>query len=86
VGRILIEVRAARVFALLNMALHDAAVGCWRPSSSTSTRVHPRWRRRSRGSRVAFITAPTSRWARHMASASAATPVSFARTDGSDPP
>ena len=23
------EVRAARVFALLNMALHDAAVGCW---------------------------------------------------------
>jgi hypothetical protein len=25
----LTEVRAARVFALLNMALHDAAVGCW---------------------------------------------------------
>jgi hypothetical protein len=23
------EVRAARVFALLNMAMHDAAVGCW---------------------------------------------------------
>jgi hypothetical protein len=23
------EVRAARAFALLNMALHDAAVGCW---------------------------------------------------------
>ena len=23
------EVRAARTFALLNMALHDAAVGCW---------------------------------------------------------
>jgi hypothetical protein len=23
------EVRAARVFAMLNMALHDAAVGCW---------------------------------------------------------
>ena len=23
------EVRAARVFALLDMALHDAAVGCW---------------------------------------------------------
>jgi membrane-associated phospholipid phosphatase len=23
------EVRAARVFALLNVALHDAAVGCW---------------------------------------------------------
>jgi hypothetical protein len=23
------DVRAARVFALLNMALHDAAVGCW---------------------------------------------------------
>ncbi|HEY0777040.1 MAG TPA: phosphatase PAP2 family protein [Gemmatirosa sp.] len=24
------EVRAARTFALLNMAMHDAAVGCWR--------------------------------------------------------
>ncbi len=24
------EVRAARAFALLNMAMHDAAVGCWR--------------------------------------------------------
>ena len=24
------EVRAARDFALLNMAMHDAAVGCWR--------------------------------------------------------
>jgi membrane-associated phospholipid phosphatase len=23
------EVRAARAFALLNMAMHDAAVGCW---------------------------------------------------------
>jgi hypothetical protein len=23
------EVRAARVFALLNMAMHDVAVGCW---------------------------------------------------------
>src|SRR4029450_10912080 len=23
------EVRAARAFALLNMSLHDAAVGCW---------------------------------------------------------
>jgi len=23
------EVRAARVYALLNMAMHDAAVGCW---------------------------------------------------------
>jgi membrane-associated phospholipid phosphatase len=23
------EVRAARVFALLNMAMHDAGVGCW---------------------------------------------------------
>jgi hypothetical protein len=23
------EVRAARVFALLNMSMHDAAVGCW---------------------------------------------------------
>jgi membrane-associated phospholipid phosphatase len=24
------EVRAARAFALLNMAMHDAAVACWR--------------------------------------------------------
>jgi hypothetical protein len=48
------EVRAARAFALLNMAMHDAAVGCWDtkyfyfnprptqldPSIKTSTGIH----------------------------------------------
>ena len=42
------EVRAARAFALLNMAMQDAAVGCWGSSSCTSTPGRSSWIRASR--------------------------------------
>jgi hypothetical protein len=37
------EVRAAQAFALLNMALHDAAVGCWETKYFYFNPAPPNW-------------------------------------------
>ncbi len=56
----LAEVRAARALALLNMAMHDAAVGCWDTNSRTSIHARRSSIRASGPSSACRISHPTS--------------------------